>query len=229
VTVLLLVRHGLTRVTGTRLTGWEPGFGLSDEGREQAERTAERLAALPIRAIYSSPLERCRETAEPLARRTRLSLRVRPQLGEVRFGAWTGRTLAQLRRTKLWRRVQLAPSNVRFPGGESFLEVQTRAVEEALRIADAHKDGVVAVFSHADVIKLVLAHAAGMPLDAFQRLVVDPCSVSVLSVANGFGRIVTVNDTGDLAHVVPARRSRTARAPAARPPRPPDNARRVRG
>jgi probable phosphoglycerate mutase len=200
--VLVLVRHGMTSVTGTKLTGWAPGFHLSEEGRAQAERAAERLAGLPIRAIYSSPLERCRETAEPLAGRLHLSIRARPQLGEVRFGEWTGRSLAQLRRTKLWRRVQLVPSNVRFPGGESFAEVQERAVAELLRIADAHRDGVVAVFSHADVIKLVLAHFAGMHQDAFQRLVVDPCSVSIVAVQEGMPRVVRMNDTGDLEHLV---------------------------
>jgi probable phosphomutase (TIGR03848 family) len=215
-TVLLLVRHGMTSVTGRKLTGWAPGFHLSDEGREQAERVGERLVGLPVRAIYSSPLERCRETAEPLARLTRLSVRVRPQLGEVRYGDWTGRSLAQLRRTKLWRRVQLAPSNVRFPGGESFLEVQRRAVEELLRISESHPDAVVAAVSHADVIKLVLAHFAGMHQDAFQRLVVDPGSVSVLSIADGLARVVKTNDTGDLAHLRP----RTGRARAATPAAP---------
>lgn len=209
-TVVLLIRHGMTRVTGTRLTGWAPGFHLSAQGREEAERVAERLGALPIRAVYSSPLERCRETAEPLARRLRLAVRVRPAVGEVRFGDWTGRTLAQLRRTKLWRNVQLVPSNVRFPGGESFLEVQERSVREVLRIAEAHRDTVVAVVSHADVIKLLLAHFAGIHQDAFQRLVVDPCSVSVVAIHDGMPRVVKVNDTGDLEHVVPpAARGRT--------------------
>ncbi|HEX2425023.1 MAG TPA: MSMEG_4193 family putative phosphomutase [Actinomycetota bacterium] len=212
-TVLLLVRHGMTSVTGSKLTGWAPGFHLSEEGRVQAERVGERLVELPLRAIYCSPLERCRETAEPLARRTRLSVRVRPRLGEVRYGDWTGRSLAQLRRTKLWRRVQLTPSNVRFPGGESFLEVQERAVDEVLRISESHPDAAVAAVSHADVIKLVLAHFAGMHQDAFQRLVVDPGSVSVLSIADGFARVVTMNNTGDLAHLVP----RTGRARAAKP------------
>jgi probable phosphomutase (TIGR03848 family) len=211
-TVLLLVRHGMTSVTGSKLTGWAPGFHLSEVGRAEAERVGERLAELPVRAIYSSPLERCRETAEPLARRARVSVRVRPQLGEVRFGEWTGRSLAQLRRTKLWRRVQFAPSNVRFPGGESFLEVQERAVAEILRIAEAHPDAVVAAFSHADVIKLVLAHFAGMHQDAFQRLVVDPCSVSVLSIAEGMARVVKVNDTGGLSDLLPTRRPQRAAA-----------------
>jgi probable phosphoglycerate mutase len=210
-TVLILVRHGLTSATGTRLTGWQPGFPLTEAGRAQAAAIADRLGGLPVGAIYSSPLERCRQTAEPLARRLRLSVRIRPQLGEVRFGEWTGRSLAQLRRTKLWRRVQVAPSNVRFPGGESFLEVQQRALEELLRIADAHPDAVIAAVSHADVIKLVLAHFAGMHPDAFQRLVVDPCSVSVVALREGTARVVKVNDTGDLAHLAPPPARRAAR------------------
>jgi len=213
-TVVVLVRHGLTSVTGTKLTGWAPGFHLSDAGRAQAERLADRLADVPVRAIYSSPLERCRETAAPLARRLRLSVRVRPQLGEVRFGDWTGRSLAQLRRTRLWRRVQLVPSNVRFPGGESFVEVQQRAVAELLRIADAHPDQTVVAVSHADVIKLALAHFAGMHQDAFQRLVVDPCSVSAVALTDGVARIVTVNDAGDVAHL--AVRPRTRRGTTGR-------------
>jgi probable phosphomutase (TIGR03848 family) len=227
-TVLVLLRHGLTNATGKRLTGWQPGFPLSEAGRAQAEAVADRLAVLPIGAIYSSPLERCRQTAEPLARRLRLSVRVRPHLGEVRFGDWTGRSLAQLRRTKLWRRVQLAPSNVRFPGGESFLEVQERVVAELLRIGDAHPDAVVAVVSHADVIKLALAHFAGMHPDAFQRLVIDPCSVSVAALLDGTARIVTLNETGDLAHLAPPRKRRaTGRRGDRRRPRP--SARGMRG
>jgi probable phosphomutase (TIGR03848 family) len=224
VTLLLLVRHGMTPVTGTRLTGWAPGFHLSAEGREQSELLAERLSPLPVRAVYSSPLERCRETAEPLALRLGLSVEVRPELGEVRFGDWTGRTLAQLRRTRLWRSVQLTPSNVRFPGGESFLEVQERAVGGLLSIADAHPEGFVAVFSHADVIKLLLAHFAGIHQDSFQRLVVDPCSVSVVGLRDGMPRVVRVNDTGDISRLVPPGRPRTA---AGRPRR--TAGRKVRG
>jgi probable phosphomutase (TIGR03848 family) len=217
--VLVLIRHAMTGVTGTKLTGWAPGFHLTEEGRGQAEALADRLAELPIRAIYSSPLERCRETAAPLARRLGLAVRVRPQLGEVRFGRWTGRSLAQLRRTKLWRRVQLVPSNVRFPDGESFVEVQERAVAELLRIADAHDDEVVAVVSHADVIKLVLAHFAGMHPDAFQRLVVDPCSVCAIAIKDGSPRVVKVNDTGDLANLVPPSWRRAHAAARRRTPR----------
>jgi probable phosphoglycerate mutase len=206
VTVVLLVRHGLTDATGRRLTGWSPGFHLSRTGRDQAERAAERLAMLPIRAVYSSPLERCVETAEALAARLRLAVRHREALGEVRYGDWTGRSLAQLSRTALFRQVLTIPSNVRFPNGESLLEVQERAVGEVHRIAAAHPRAFVAVFSHADVIKLVVAHVAGMHQDLFQRLVIEPASVSAVALSDGIPRILKVNDTGDLGSLVPPRR-----------------------
>ncbi len=205
-TVIVLVRHGMTSVTGTKLTGWAPGFHLSEQGRRQAVGVAERLEGVPVAAIYSSPLERCRETAAPLAARTRLRVRVRPALGEVRFGDWTGRSLAQLRRTRLWRRVQSTPSTVRFPGGETFNEVQRRAVDELLRIAEAHPDAVIAAFSHADVIKLALAHFAGMHQDTFQRLAIDPCSVSVVVLTDGVPRVTKINDTSDLTQLATGRR-----------------------
>jgi probable phosphoglycerate mutase len=203
VTVVLLVRHGLTEATGRRLVGWSPGVHLSPAGRDQAERAAERLASLPIRAVYSSPLERCLETARPLASRLGLAVRRREALGEVRYGEWTGRSLAQLSRTALWRQVQMVPSNVRFPAGESFLEVQHRVVGELRRIVAAHPRALVAVYSHADVIKLVVAHLSGMHQDLFQRLVIEPASVSAIAVGDGVPRILRVNDTGDLAALQP--------------------------
>ena len=142
----------------------------------------ERLAPVRIAALYSSPLERCRETAEPLAAARRLEVRDTEDIGEVRYGEWTGRTLAQLSKTRLWRSVQATPSTVRFPGGETLLEVQQRAVRQAADIATAHPRGVVAVVSHGDVIRLLLAHFAGLHVDLFQRLVVSPASVSVATV-----------------------------------------------
>ncbi len=211
-TLLLLVRHGHTDVAGRRLTGWLPGVHLSDRGREQAERLAERLDGVPIAAVYSSPLERCLETARPLAEARGLAVRGRDDLGEIRFGAWTDRTLAQLRRTKLWRAVQTAPSTVRFPDGESYLEVQDRALREVERIALAHPRDTVAVVSHADVIRLLLAHFAGIHPDLFQRLVVDPASVSVVALGDGPRVIHKVNDTGDLSALKPRRRRRAGRA-----------------
>ena len=196
--LLLLIRHGLTEATGKRLTGWTPGVHLSEEGREQAEGVARRVAPLRPAAIYSSPLERCRETAEPLARATGRSIRVVEDLGEVRYGDWTGRTFGQLARTRLWRAVHRSPSSVRFPGGETLGETQVRAVAALDRIVAGHARRTVAVFSHADVIRLLLAHFAGIHLDLYQRLVVAPASVSVVAAGDGIPLLLRVNDTGSL-------------------------------
>jgi probable phosphomutase (TIGR03848 family) len=210
VTLLLLIRHGLTDSTGVRLGGWTPGIHLSEPGRRQAQELAERLQAVPLAAIYSSPLERCQETAAPIAADRSTEVVVREHLGEVRYGSWTNRPLKQLARTKLWRRVQLVPSGVRFPGGESLLEVQARAVRELQDIAGRHRRAAVAVCSHADVIKLLVAFYAGAPMDLFQRLVIDPASISAVSVGEGIPRILRVNDRGsldDLAPRKPAKRN----------------------
>ncbi|MFL5766459.1 MAG: MSMEG_4193 family putative phosphomutase [Actinomycetota bacterium] len=209
---LLLVRHALTDSTGKRLTGWQPGVHLSARGERQADALADRLAPLPIVAIYSSPLERCRETARPIASRDRLSVRVKPALGELRFGEWTGRSLRQLARTKLWNVVQTTPSLARFPDGESIPEAQARAVREVERIAAKHPKDLVAVFSHADVIKLVLAWFTGMHIDLFQRLSVSPASVSAIALGSGPPRILCVNETGDLGELAGSSRA-PGRAP----------------
>jgi probable phosphoglycerate mutase len=205
-TVLLLIRHAHTDTAGKRLTGWARGVHLNERGRREAAALSDRLDGIPIRAIYSSPLERCRETAAPLARRLGLSVAARRGLLEVDYGDWTGRAIASVRRSKLWRVVQHTPSRIRFPGGESLLEVQTRAVAEIERIALAHPDDLVAVVTHADVVRLALAHFLGMPLDGLQRLVVDPASVSVIGLGDGSTRLLKVNDTGDLAALRPPRR-----------------------
>jgi probable phosphomutase (TIGR03848 family) len=199
VATLLLVRHGRTDAAGKRLTGWAPGVHLNEDGRRQAERLVERLDGIRVDAIYSSPLERCRETAAPLAKARRLSVHVRRSLIETGYGDWTGRSIAQVRKTKLWRTVERVPSAVRFPGGESLLEVQARAVDEVNRIAQDHPKGVVVLLSHADPIRLVIAHVAGAHVDHLHRLVVDPGSISVVALGDGVPRLLKVNDTGDLA------------------------------
>lgn len=210
-TVLLLIRHAHTDAAGKRLTGWSRGVHLNARGQQEAEALADRLDAIPLDAIYSSPLERCRETIAPLARRRGLPVAARRGLLEVDYGDWTGRTISQLRRTTLWRSVQQAPSTVRFPNGESFLEVQARAVAELGRIAGAHPSGTVAVITHADVVRLLIAHHAGMHTDHVQRLVVDPASVTVVAVSEGTTRLLKVNDTGGLQTLRPRRRSRARR------------------
>jgi probable phosphomutase (TIGR03848 family) len=197
-TTLLLVRHGHTDAAGKRLTGRAPGVHLNELGRRQAERLVERLEGVRIDAIVSSPLERCRETAAPLAKARGRAVDVGRAWIEVGYGEWTGRSISQLRRTKLWRRVMFAPSNVRFPGGESLLEVQGRAVDATLDIAARHARGTVVVVSHADVIRLLVAHVAGMHADHLQRLSIDTASITAVTISDGFPRLLTVNDTDDL-------------------------------
>jgi len=213
VPLALLIRHALTDATGRTLTGWTPGVSLSERGRAQAGALAERLAPVPLAAVYSSPLERCLETAGPLAASRRLVVQAVEDLGEVRYGDWTGRSLAQLARTRLWGAIQRMPSGVRFPGGESLLETQDRAVGAMAAIAGGHRSGTFAVVSHGDVIRLLLAHYAGVHVDQFQRLVVSPSSVTAIALGDGVPRIVRVNDTGGVADLVPRtrRRSRPSR------------------
>lgn len=201
VTLFLLIRHALTDATGKRLSGWTPGIHLSARGREQAAGLAERLADIPIAAIYSSPLERCRETASPIATNHGLKVQRSRHLGEVRYGDWTNRPMKQLMRTKLWRTVQQNPAAARFPGGESLLECQNRIVSETGRIAAAHASRVVAIVSHGDTIRLLLAHFSGVHTDNFQRISVSPASVSAVAVGEGMPRILKINDTGTLADI----------------------------
>lgn len=209
--LLLLVRHALTDSTGKRLSGQTPGIHLSQAGRAQAEATAGRLAALRLAAVYSSPLERCLETAEAVAAPHGLAVTPIPGLLEVDYGRWTGRPLAQLSRTTLWRRVQQAPSSVRFPDGESLEEVQRRVVGAIDDMSARHRAGTVAVVTHAEAIRLALAHFAGVHIDLFQRLVVHPGSISALALGDGMPRILRVNDTGTLddLRLPPRRRPRS--------------------
>src|SRR5262245_25339291 len=198
-TTLVLVRHGHTDTAGKRLTGWTAGVHLNARGRREAERLVERLDGVRIDAIVSSPLERCRETASPLAKARGLAVRIRRPWIETDYGDWTGRSISQVRRTKLWRTVMAAPSNARFPGGESLLDVQTRAVGGALALAEEHPRGTVVVVSHADVVRLVVAHITGTHPDHVHRLSIDTGSISAVALSQGSPRLLAYNDTGDLA------------------------------
>ncbi len=202
-TVVLLVRHGRTPTTGALLPGRSAGLHLSEEGRAQAERVAGRVAALPRRpvAVYASPLERTRETAAPVARALGLRVRGEPGLLEADVGEWTGGRLRRLARTRAWSAVQRWPAGFRFPGGESFAEMSTRANEAVLRLVAAHPGETVVAVSHADPIKAVVAAAAGVPLDLFQRLVVSPCSVSALAYDASGPHVLCVNSTASLAEL----------------------------
>lgn len=198
-TVLLLIRHGENDYTRTgRLAGWTPGVSLNETGRQQAQALAKKLARAPLKAIYSSPLERARETAAPLAEAVKLPVEVVAGLGEVQYGDWQGKSIKRLARTKLWRTVQGLPSAMQFPNGETFRSVQARAVEAIEQIARAHPKDMVAVFSHGDVIKLVVAHYLGVPLDLFQRLLVSTASISVLRLGHGHPALVKLNDTSSV-------------------------------
>lgn len=202
-TLVLFVRHGLTEQTGVRLSGWTPGLHLSEAGRAQAASLVERLDRVPLAAIYSSPLERCRETAAPLARARGLRVVRDRAIGEVGYGEWTNRPLKQLMRTKLWRVVQSNPAAARFPGGESLLEVQTRVVQATLRLAAAHRDRAIALVSHGDPIRLAMSHLAGAPIDHFQRIQIAPASVSAVALGEGPPRVLTLNAVGALDDLFP--------------------------
>jgi probable phosphomutase (TIGR03848 family) len=200
VTTLVLLRHATTPATGRRLGGWTPGVHLDEPGRAQAEAAAERLAGLSVSAVYASPLERTRETAAAVARRHGLRVRIERGIGEVDYGDWTDRPLAQLRRLRLWDTIQRAPSRVTFPGGESIRGAQARAVEATERVAAAHPGGTVVLVSHADIIKAVIAHHLGMGLDLFQRIVISPASSSIIVLPDGGPpAVLQVNDTSGLA------------------------------
>lgn len=195
-TLVLLVRHGTTPTTGQVMPGRAPGLHLSDQGRTQAERAGERVAAAAPAAIYSSPLERARETAEPLARRTGLEVHEEPGLLESDVGEWTGERLADLARLPEWRTVQEHPAEFRFPGGESLVEMRERMAATLERLRAAHVGGTVVCFSHADPIKAALSHAFDLSLDRFQRLTVAPGSVSAIAYpAAGDPVVLTVSST----------------------------------
>jgi probable phosphomutase (TIGR03848 family) len=196
-TRVLLVRHGHTESTGTILPGRTPGLNLSDTGRAQAQGTAELIAdGATVDAVYTSPLERARQTAAPIAAAARQRAKVDRGLLEVDFGEWTGQQLAALMKKPEWATVQRSPSSFRFPGGESFAEMQLRIVSTIDRLRAAHPGGTIVCVSHADPIKAAIAHAIGTHLDLFQRIVVSPASVSVLAFLNGGPVVLSVNSTG---------------------------------
>jgi probable phosphomutase (TIGR03848 family) len=206
VTTILLVRHGQTPTTGKVLPGRAKGLHLAEVGELQAERAAERIAAVrQVDAVYCSPLERARETAAPIARARGLRPKVEPGLLECDFGDWTGRELKQLMKLPEWSTVQRAPSTFRFPGGESFSEMQLRIVTALEKLRTAHPGGTVVAVSHADPIKAAIAHAVGTPLDLFQRIVVSTCSITAIAWTAGGPIVLTVNSTGgDLSELQPS-------------------------
>jgi probable phosphoglycerate mutase len=197
-TLLLLVRHGQTPTTGATLPGRAKGLHLAETGRAQAGAVAARIAGLRnVTAVYASPLERTRETAAPIAKALGLKVKADRGLLECEFGEWTGAKLTDLRKKPEWDTVQRHPSGFRFPGGESFTEMQGRMTTTLDRLAAAHRGETVVAVSHADPIKAAVAHALGTHLDLFQRIVISPCSVSAILVSTGPPIVLAVNSTGD--------------------------------
>ncbi len=192
-TVVYLIRHCQNDyVEQGKLAGRLPSVHLNAVGRKQAAWVAETLKTSRLQAVYSSPLERATETAEPIAAAQGLEVIALAGLSEINIGRWQGLSLRAARQRKLWPTIQHTPSLARFPEGESFLEAQSRIVETLETIRSKHSGAIVCV-SHADPIKLAVAHYVGMPIDSFQRLEIGPSSISELLVKDGSARLIRLN------------------------------------
>ncbi|MGC0333050.1 putative phosphomutase (TIGR03848 family) [Streptomyces sp. SAI-170] len=207
---LLLVRHGRsTANTAGLLAGWTPGVALDERGLAQAAALPGRLADLPIREIVTSPLQRCRETIQPLLdARPDVTVHEDERIGEAHYGDWSGRKLAELMDEPLMQVVQAHPSAAAFPGGESMRAMQTRAAEAVrewnARVERDHGDDAVYLMcSHGDIIKSLVAEALGLHLDLFQRISVEPCSITAIRYTRLRPFLVRLGDTGDFASLVP--------------------------
>jgi probable phosphomutase (TIGR03848 family) len=198
-TTFLLIRHAMNPYVGRALAGHKPGVHLDEQGRAQAQELSHRLRDTRIDALYSSPLERALETAEPLAIARGLTVHHRPRLIEIGLGEWTGHEFAEIDDQPHWRRFNSFRSSTRIPGGELMTEVQTRIVDEMEELRRHHPDGAVALFSHADVIKCAVMFYAGAPIDFMHRFEISPASVSIIKLADWGAQLHTVNDTGSIA------------------------------
>lgn len=219
-TTVLLVRHGLTAMTGPVLAGWTAGVHLDGRGQEQATALADRLAPVPLAAIVSSPLERCLETAAAIATGRPVDVQSDDRVGECGYGEWTGQELKKLAKDPLWRQVQVHPSAVTFPGGESLRAMASRAVD-AVRDWNARlgPDATYAVVSHGDVIKAIVGDALGLHLDLFQRIQVDPGSLTVIRYADLRPFVVRLNDVGGAVNdLLPPKRRRRRSKPSSDAP-----------
>lgn len=194
--LLLLIRHGENDFVKTgKMAGRLPGVHLNERGQKQAQALGEALKDVPIKAIYSSPLERAVETATPIASARKLEIIQEPEVMDADIGAWQGKSIKVVRLTKVWKIVQSSPSRFRFPDGESFPEMQTRIANALERIIKKHnrpQDIVVVVF-HADPIKLAVSHFLGLPLDHFQRLSCDTGSLTAIYASDSGANLVKLN------------------------------------
>jgi probable phosphoglycerate mutase len=221
-TILLLIRHGMTdMVAQRRLSGWTPGVALNDLGRREAYALAGRLAHAPLQAIYASPLDRTLQTAQIVAAPHGLEVQVRERLIETDIGEWTGKLIDEVKDGDTWKAIQARPSGVRIGGGETIDEVQTRVAAELEAIRQvASPDGVVAVVSHGDPIKAAICYYLGLGLDYFQRLHISTASVTVLIMGEQGASLASLNVTGDLSYL----RSTPQPAAGEQPAQPPDGA-----
>jgi broad specificity phosphatase PhoE len=213
-TLVVLVRHGTTTTTGQQLPGRAPGLDLADQGRAEAQVAAARIAAMTTRqnggspkgrgrkeppppVLYASPLERAQQTAAPIAEALGCEVRTEEGLVELDIGEWTGMELATARKRREWATIQRYPSSFRFPGGESFVEMHARMVTTLDRFRAAHPGQMVVAVSHADPIRVAVAHALGTHLDLFQRIAISPCSLTAIAYTDEGPMVLTVNSTDD--------------------------------
>ena len=195
-TRVLLIRHGENDYTRTgKLAGWTKGVHLNKIGQAQVKLLADHLGGFDIQHIYSSPLVRALETARPIASVKKLNVIKCNEIGEVRYGRWQGKSLKILRKQKLWEQVQRNPSICSFPDGESIRSVQYRAVEAVEKLVHRHSNECIVLVSHADVIKMILAHYLGLALDLYQRLIIQTASISEVVIASDYVSIVNINVT----------------------------------
>jgi probable phosphoglycerate mutase len=217
--ILILVRHGENDWSKkNKLAGLIPGVHLNESGHQQAQNVAQRLAPLPIKAVYSSPVTRCLETAVYIANTHSLPVQKMKSISEVEYGEWEGKKIKKLAQQPLWRTVQFFPSRMRFPKGEAMREVQFRAIQAIEEIAARHEKEIVVVVSHADIIRLVLAHYLGIHMDLFQRLIISPASASVLALdSDGGVRVLRVNDDGPMQAAEPPKEKKKRKNKKAMP------------
>lgn len=196
-TTFLLIRHATHSLVDHTLAGQMPGVHLNAQGQRQAQRLAERLSHLPIRAIYSSPMERAVQTAEPLAAYFNLEVHCDQGFIEIDFGEWTGRRFDELSSDPRWQHWNTFRSSAPLPNKGMMVEVQARTIAALEGLHQQHPDQVVAIVSHSDVIKAAIAHYLGVHLDLFQRIEISPASVNVVAVHDWGAQVIRLNDTGE--------------------------------
>ena len=196
-TTFLLIRHALCDPVGRSIAGRRAGVHLNDIGVRQAQTLAERLSVISVAGLYSSPMERAIETAGPIGARHGLEVETAEGLNEIDFGDWTGRSLDELDQLAAWRTFNSFRSGSRIPGGENMAEVLSRSLHELDRLRQLHPGGLVAVVSHGDVLRVVIAHSLGVPTDLMQRLELSPASISLVEIEDHGPRVLLLNSTDE--------------------------------